>query len=122
MSSTVVIDDHLLRDVLTGERPQDLGLRRQRLVVEVEGLVDDAVPPVLVLGVGLHVGVVDPVTGQALRQRLQPEAGVGDQRDGGQLEGVERGDAPLAAQYLTLCSQRVLWGIVLNGSDVSSSM
>ena len=49
------------------ERAEDLGLRRERLVVEVEGLVDDAVPPVLVLGVALHVGVVDPVALEARR-------------------------------------------------------
>ena len=61
------LHDHGVRPDQLVERAEDLGLRRQRLVAEVEGLVDDAVPPVLVLGVGLHVGVVDPVAGQSRR-------------------------------------------------------
>ena len=53
--------DHLV------ERAQHLGLRGQRLMVEVVGLVDDAVPPLQVLGVGADIRLVDAVAGQ--RQR-----------------------------------------------------
>lgn len=92
------------------QRAEYLRLRGPDIrLVGLVGGVDALFPAFLVLGVLAGVPVRDPVVveRQCLRQLLQGAAGVRDQRGGGQLVAVVRGDVEVQEADVRRCEQGV---------------
>ena len=113
------LDDGAVRADGLVQRAQHLGLRGQRPVIEVVGLVDHLVPSVLVLGVLGGVGRVDVVAGQFGGQRLEAFAGVGDQHDPGVLGRVQRGDVQVHERHVRVLERGLRGGgeVAVPGAD-----